>query len=104
MADGNEDSSYNAINLTEALKLIEDWEAKLQDPLFSKMYLNIVNENIETEMDLFEKRKLHVNTFAPKLCKVILDSKALIHPVLLPRVFPKAKHTVKNDYLKSEER
>ncbi|KAK2574977.1 hypothetical protein KPH14_008740 [Odynerus spinipes] len=98
-------SAFNVENLSDALKLVSDWEKKFLDPKFHEEFKkNMEDENAIKKIYLTNKWK-YVPKFHAELEKIFLESKALMYPQLLPDVPFKSesmKYT-KSPYLRSEE-
>ncbi|XP_014608168.1 PREDICTED: uncharacterized protein LOC106788938 [Polistes canadensis] len=71
-------SAFNVENITDALKLVSDWEKKFCDAEFQEKFKKYVED--ENNM-----KKVHLrNKFNPDLIKLFVESKALMYPQLLP--------------------
>ena len=99
------DSEFRAWNLEDALDLVSDWESKLSEPLFLKEYLHHIEKETEEEKDSYHCRQKYQPQFHPELIRLMADSKALMHPQLLPTTLPSTLNLNHNEkYLHSEER
>lgn len=97
-------STFIAQNLWDALQLVSDWEEKLENPQFLKYYTNFLEAEAEMDRMMFGKKRRYKPKFHPELIKIMSNSKALMHPQLLPEAFPTFFPTAtRNIYLKSEE-
>ncbi|OXU20302.1 hypothetical protein TSAR_000632 [Trichomalopsis sarcophagae] len=97
-------SEFIAQNLADAFQLVSDWELKFTDETFSKEYAEFLDAEIEQEKIFFKTKRKYKNQFHPELIKLMVDSKALMHPQLLPTVFPNSTSIHdKLKYLSSEE-
>ncbi|KAJ8670120.1 hypothetical protein QAD02_001379 [Eretmocerus hayati] len=90
-------------NLPYALELLHDWELKLEDSQFFEDYISFVENEIEIEKVRHDLKRKDYVQFHPELMNLMLESKALIHPQLLPTTFSSCLITIKPAYLKSEE-
>ncbi|XP_024937554.1 GON-4-like protein [Cephus cinctus] len=98
-------SAFNVRNLSEALKLVSDWEAKFIDHKFKEEYTTmVIEESALTQISLENSRK-YVPKFHPELKKLFVESKALMHPQLLPHIPFRKEHKIrlKSLYVKPEE-
>ncbi|KAJ8670119.1 hypothetical protein QAD02_001378 [Eretmocerus hayati] len=95
-------SEFIAQNLFDALRLANDWETKLEDPAFLEEYERHLEAEIELEREYFRTKRKYRPTFHPELVRLMVHSKALMHPHILPLAFPYTSSTLKT-YLHSEE-
>ncbi|KAK0096289.1 hypothetical protein PV326_005875 [Microctonus aethiopoides] len=90
-----ENSAFAVKNLDDALNLVNEWETRLQDEKFNTEYVDMLNAiGIEGEMERKRRRK-SMPKFHPELKKLILGSKALMYPALLPQSHFRNKPTQK---------
>ncbi|KAL7301271.1 hypothetical protein TKK_0006010 [Trichogramma kaykai] len=85
---GNKNSLLLADNLDDALKLVSDWEKKLEDENFASEYTHFLQQESKIEYDYFTTRRKYRPRFHPELIRLMANSKALMHPKLLPEIFP----------------
>lgn len=84
------------------MELIDDWVSKLSDPTFLEEYTNWLKVEKETAITLANSKRKYSMKFHYELIKVMCESKALMHPHLLPEIFAHST-AAKKDYLRSEE-
>lgn len=90
-----ENSAFAVKNLDDALNLVNEWETRLQDEKFNTEYVDMLNAiGIEGEMERKRRRK-SMPKFHPELQKLIMASKALMYPALLPHSHFRNKPTQK---------
>ncbi|KAF7394714.1 hypothetical protein HZH66_007888 [Vespula vulgaris] len=98
-------SAFNVGNISDALKLVSDWENKFLEPKFHEEFKkHIEDENTIKTMRL-KNRWEYIPQFYPDLIKLFVESKALIYPQLLPDIPFKSELTkyTKSPFLKPEE-
>lgn len=96
-------SASIASNLEDAFKLITDWETKLSDSNFLEEYTEWLRVEIENAITFANSKRRYKIRFHFELIKLMCESKALLHPYLLPELFPDGTRA-KKDYLLSEEK
>lgn len=102
MSDRSE-SEFRAQNLLDALKLVSDWELMLAEPAFSEDYVDTLQLEVDKEKIHYGTRRKYQVKFHPELVKLMADSKALMHPQLLPTAYPSSLDISSNQaYLPSE--
>ncbi|KAF7992381.1 hypothetical protein HCN44_001706 [Aphidius gifuensis] len=96
---------FNISNLPDALKLVEDWEKKLADKQFCNNYIRQLEMDIEYEKKLDIRKHKYSANFNPELFELLMHSKALMYPQLLPHTPFRVVTLYKtvNTYCKSEE-
>lgn len=98
-------SAFNAINLPEALKLVSSWEEKFLDNKFCEEYKKSVAAEDVIRKIYLSNRWTYIPKFPPEMKNLLAESKALMHPQLLPEGPFKSETTkyTRTPYLKSEE-
>nr|XP_031842040.1 GON-4-like protein [Nomia melanderi] len=98
-------SAFNAQNLPDALKLVSDWEEKFLDNQFSEDFKKTIIDEDAVKKIYSSNNANYIPKFHPELKKLFMESKALMHPQLLP-VSPfknELNKFIRSPYLKSEE-
>ncbi|KAL6259235.1 hypothetical protein P5V15_009154 [Pogonomyrmex californicus] len=98
-------STFNAKNLEEALKLVSTWENKFNDSEFHADFKKSITNEIAKTQIYIENKWRYTEQFFPELEKLFVESKALMYPQLLPSIPFRngVKQNTKSTYLKSEE-
>ncbi|KZC04254.1 GON-4-like protein [Dufourea novaeangliae] len=98
-------STFNAENLPDALKLMSDWENKFLDNKFSENFKKTIADENEVKKIYSSNRWKHTSKFHPELKNLFMDSKALMFPQLLPLLPFKTESNrfIHTPYLRSEE-
>lgn len=98
-------SAFNAANLSDALKLVSDWETKLLDNKFCEDFKKTIADEDAIKKIYFTNRWKYIPKFHPDLKKLFMESKALMYPQLLPEIPFKSELNkfIRSPYLKSEE-
>ena len=84
-------SAFNACNLDDAHKTMSTWETKLLDKKFCDEYVTMINDEIIAEQIHLQKKLSYNPRFHPVLKTVIMESKALVYPQLLPHTFSRMR-------------
>lgn len=79
------------------MELVSHWESKLSNPNFLEEYNQFVMHQLEMEEIMWNARKRHRPEFHPQLVQAMANSRALLHPHLLPDIFPSALYAVKDN-------
>ncbi|XP_053983805.1 GON-4-like protein [Hylaeus volcanicus] len=98
-------SAFQAPNLSDALKLVSDWEAKFLDNKFCEDFKKTM-EDEDTVKNIYSAHKwMYFYQFHPEMRKLFMESKALMYPHLLPEKPFRIKlyEFIRGPYLKSEE-
>ncbi|XP_057338730.1 uncharacterized protein LOC130676485 isoform X3 [Microplitis mediator] len=100
--DGN--SAFNVLNLDEAIDTVQQWEDKFDDKEFRRSIIDKMQYDANMEEDYRKKKRLYKIELDPELKKLIMKSKALLYPQLLPHIpfHSTLKLNEKFPYLSSE--
>ncbi|XP_025269827.1 uncharacterized protein LOC105249161 isoform X1 [Camponotus floridanus] len=97
-------SAFNAENLEEALKLVSTWENKFSDTQFYTDFKQSITDNIAKTKMCHTNRRIYVEEFLPEVEKILVESKALMYPELLPQMpFRSGTKLLKSTYSRAEE-
>ncbi|XP_076630672.1 gon-4 like protein muscle wasted isoform X2 [Colletes latitarsis] len=98
-------SAFNAANLSDALKLISDWEAKFLDNTFCENFKKTIADEDAVKKIYITNKWKYTSKFHPELKKLFIESKALMYPQLLPEIPFRSELNkfMRSPYLKSEE-
>ncbi|XP_043471521.1 GON-4-like protein isoform X2 [Leptopilina heterotoma] len=96
-------SAFNVDNLPHALQLITDCEDFFKDEKFSDEYVHFLAEDMKK--GAMKSRKVHTHKFHPSLENLIMESKALTYPNLLPHMYTRSDVNNRRcrSFFKSEE-
>ena len=81
---------------------MNDWEFNFKNEEFQKNYMSQLQDNFDKERDYSNRRRKYIYKIPNEIFKICVESKCLIHPHLLPRVFPASEYIPRQPYLKSE--
>ncbi|XP_076667749.1 gon-4 like protein muscle wasted [Andrena cerasifolii] len=79
-------SAFNIANLSEALKLVSDWENRFSDNKFAEDFRKSIGDEYSIKKIYSTNKWKYVPKFHPELAKLFMESKALMYPQLLPKV------------------
>ncbi|XP_043256320.1 GON-4-like protein [Colletes gigas] len=98
-------SAFNAANLSDALKLVSDWEDKFLDDTFCENFKKTIADEDAVKKIYIANRWKYTSKFHPELKKLFMESKALMYPQLLPEIPFRSELNkfMRSPYLKSEE-
>ncbi|KAG7203190.1 hypothetical protein KM043_010297 [Ampulex compressa] len=98
-------SAFNVENLLDALKLISDWENKFLEEKFCDSFERAIADEDTIKKIYLTNRWKYKPKFHPELEKLLMESKALMYPQLLPEVPFRSgsRGYTESPYLKSEE-
>ncbi|XP_051161017.1 uncharacterized protein LOC127281373 isoform X2 [Leptopilina boulardi] len=82
------ESAFNVDNLPYALQLISDFEEKFKDEKFYEEFSNFLAEDMKK--GAMKTHRIHSHKFHPSMEKLIMESKALPYPNLLPHMYTRA--------------
>lgn len=99
-------SAFNVGNISDALKLVSDWENKFLEPKFHEEFKKHMEDENTIKTMRLKNRWEYIPQFYPDLIKLFVESKALIYPQLLPDIPFKSELTkyTKSPFLKPEEK
>lgn len=98
-------SAFNAENLEEALRLVSTWENKFSDTQFYTNFKQSITNNIAKTKMCHTNKRIYIEEFHPEVEKVLVESKALMYPELLPQMpFRGGTKLTKSTYSRSEEK
>lgn len=91
--------------MEEALKLVSTWENKFSDTQFYTDFKQSITDNIAKTKMCHTNRRIYVQEFLPEVEKVLVESKALMYPELLPQMpFRSGTKLSKSTYSRAEEK
>ncbi|KAF7991088.1 hypothetical protein HCN44_002650 [Aphidius gifuensis] len=92
-------------NLPDAMKLINVWENKLDDKTFCESYVKQLEFDMEHGINQSKRRHKYVAKFNSELLELLMESKALMYPELLPHIPFRVETLFQTNltYCKSEE-
>lgn len=79
-------SAFNIANLSDALKLVSDWENQFLDNKFAEDFRKSIGDEDSIKKIYSTNKWKYVLKFHPELAKLFMESKALMYPQLLPKV------------------
>lgn len=68
------------------MELVNQWEEELDDEVLREDYIKVLEKDVKIGAQQFKKRHKYTAQFHPKLSKMIMESKALMYPTLLPHM------------------
>ncbi|XP_053597037.1 uncharacterized protein LOC103572896 isoform X2 [Microplitis demolitor] len=82
----DENSAFNVLNLDEAIDTVQQWEDKFDNKEFRKSIIDKMEYDADMEEDYRKKKRVYKIELDPELKKLIMNSKALLYPQLLPHI------------------